>query len=127
MTETVLRKFADRLGSDPTYFAGIIRHYCINENLRDSEIAQLLGITDQMLIRLKLCKTPVPESDDFADRVRAIADFTLADEAVLAAVVRQFYVINRFTAARVERALPAAARDRDEHPQIAEKEREDRT
>jgi hypothetical protein len=114
MPDTALQTFADRLSSDPTYLAFVVRHYCGIERVNKVDVAQLLGINDRMLLRLELCKTPDPEADDFAERVCAIADFTLSDDAALADIIRRSFTVGHLQTARPAISLPAAARDRSD-------------
>ena len=114
MPDTALQTFADRLSSDPTYLAFVVRHYCSIEQVNRVSVAKLLGISEQMLVRLELCKTPDPKADDFAERVCAIADFTLSDDAALAAIIRRSITVGEMQAARPAASLPAAARDRND-------------
>jgi hypothetical protein len=113
MGDTMVRKFAERLRNDPMYLACVLRRHRDLEHLTDAAIAHRLGISDEMLARLELCKTPDPDSEDFAEKVRAISDFTLADEVVLAEIIRRYYAIEAFDSARDQMTLPSAARDRD--------------
>jgi hypothetical protein len=69
------------------------------------------------LVRLELCKTPDPTADDFGERVCAIADFTLSDDAVLATIIRRSFTVRQLQTLQQAISLPAAARDRtDQKP-----------
>jgi hypothetical protein len=114
MPSSGLREFANRVASDPTYIASVIRRYCELELLTEAQLATRLGITLDLLNRLKLCKVPDPSADSFADRIRAISDFTLADETTLANVIRHLQAVDALASTSCEWALPAAARDRAE-------------
>jgi hypothetical protein len=90
-------------------------------------MAESLGISTDLLIRLALCRRPDSTSEEFANQVREIADYTLTDEAQLARLLRQVDALEKF--AQLEGAAPdvafeprslpvtgvlAAARDRGE-------------
>jgi hypothetical protein len=90
-------------------------------------LAEDLGISPDLLIRLALCRRPEATSEEFANQVREIADYTLTDEAQLAGLLRQVDALEKFAGlegsapdlAFEPRPLPvtgvlAAARDRGE-------------
>lgn len=121
-----LTGLARRLQSDPRFMACALAVYREQEGLEEEELAQALGIMPEMLSRLALCKRPDDRSPEFAAQVREIADYTLADEAQLASLLRQISGLEKLArresgvAEESEAAEPlmtgllAVARDRDE-------------
>ncbi len=126
-TNRHLARLAKRLNEDTEYMASILAMYQICERLTDQSLSELLGISPGMLARLALCKRPNPESADFAQQVRKLADFTGADVGAIANLIRQIEaleamkVLSKKQFGQSERwsmaasqGLLAAARDRSE-------------
>lgn len=128
MNKPPLTGLAQRLQSDPRFMAYALAVYREQEGLEEEELAQALGMMPEMVSRLALCKRPDAQSPGFAEQVREIADYTLADEARLASLLRQISGLEKLarsgrdTFAADESAgvdplmtgLLAVARDRDE-------------
>ncbi|MGH9766424.1 MAG: hypothetical protein ACREAB_03240 [Blastocatellia bacterium] len=124
----LLMGLARRLQSDPRFMAYALAVYQEQEGLEEEELAQALGIMPEMMSRLALCRRPDSQSPEFAAQVREIADYTLADEAHLANLLRQISGLERLArrgrgSAMVDESegaeplmtgLLAVARDRDE-------------
>ncbi len=138
MNKTPLTGLARRLQSDPRFMAYALAVYQEQEGLEEEELAQALGIMPEMLSRLALCKRPDDRSPEFAAQVREIADYTLADEAQLANLLRQISGLEKMArrggepAAAGESAgveplmtgLLAVARDRDKTEEDEAKQEE---
>jgi hypothetical protein len=115
---------ASRLEDDPEFVAWSLARYREYEGIRSwSELATRVGTTPPFLIQLALCKRPPSLTQDFATRVRQIAEFAAVDAAVLANLLRQVEFLHSLPSrgrfAATPNTLLAAARDRaesDEHP-----------
>ena len=119
---------AQRLRSDARYMAYALAAYQQQEGMDETELASALGTFHEMLTRLALCRRPSANAAQFAEQVRLMADYTLIDEALLAALLRQVEVVERLAQRPVhmqesttatatdlpEWGLLAAARDREE-------------
>jgi hypothetical protein len=84
-----LESLARRLETDPRFMAYALALYRRQEGLEVEELAQYLGLIPEMMARMALCLLPDTRSPLFAEQVREIADYTLADEAQLANLLRQ--------------------------------------
>ena len=128
MNKPLLTGLAGRLQSDPRFMAYTLTVYQEQEGLEEEELALALGMMPEMLSRLALCKRPDAQSPEFAAQVREIADYTLADEAQLANLLRQVSSLEKLAQRRRDpvatgesevaeplmTGLLAVARDRDE-------------
>lgn len=123
-----LDSLARRLETDPRFMTYALALYRRQEGIEVEELAQSLGLMPEMMARMALCLRPDARSPQFAAQVREIADYTLADEAQLANLLRQVSSleklerISRTTATDIaeEESVPltagllAVARDHDE-------------
>lgn len=123
-----LSGLASRLQNDPRFMSYVLAAYRQQEGLNVKELAQEFGTLPAMLLRLAICKRPNPNSTQFAEQVRELADYTLTDEAQLANILRQVDSLEKLAQRRVGTVSPdtvgqtadsfagllAAARDRDE-------------
>jgi hypothetical protein len=91
----LLKSLAQRLETDPRFMACALALYLRQEGIEIEELAQLLGLIPEMIARLALCLRPDARSPQFAEQVREIADYTLADEAQLANLLRQVSGLER--------------------------------
>ena len=126
--KTPLTGLAQRLSGDPRFMAYALAVYQEQEGLDGEGLARALEIMPEMLSRLALCKRPDDRSPEFTAQVREIADYTLADEARLANLLRQISGLEKLARRRRDSAvagesevaeplmtgLLAVARDRDE-------------
>lgn len=124
----LLKSLTQRLETDPRFMAYALAQYRRQEGIEIEELAQLLGLMPEMTTRLALCLRPDARSPQFAEQVREIADYTLADEAQLANLLRQLSGLEKL--GRIQQApdmadaeeesaplmpgLLAVARDRDD-------------
>src|SRR5262245_52122741 len=124
----LLKSLTQRLETDPRFMAYALAQYRRQEGIEIEELAQLLGLMPEMTTRLALCLRPDARSPQFAEQVREIADYTLADEAQLANLLRQLSGLEKL--GRIQQApaagdaeeasatlmpgLIAVARDRDD-------------
>jgi hypothetical protein len=122
-TETntvVLRQLARRLQDKVEFMASVLAQYQKQERVDDRALAEQLGVSTEMLVRLALCKRPKSESSQFAEQLRQIASFTHMDPGRLAMLLRHIESLEQFSQlpdgrqAPVGSGLLAAARDRDE-------------
>jgi hypothetical protein len=96
-TLALLSTLARRLRSDPQYMAHVLAVFQSQENLTDEELVQELGTLPELVVRLSLCRRPLPSSTQFAEQVRELADYTLMDAARLANILRQVDGLERFS------------------------------
>jgi hypothetical protein len=109
---SALQLLGEKLRQNPDFMAFVLGQFCTQEGVPLTELPSVLEIRPEMVTRLALCRKPDPEAVDFAERVREIAYYTLADEAVLANVIRRVSSIQSLRSAK-EEAFLAAARDRE--------------
>jgi hypothetical protein len=128
LSKSPLTGLVRRLQANPRFMAYALTVYQEQEGFEEEELAQALGIMPEILSRLALCKRPDERSPEFAAQVREIADYTLADEAQLANLLRQISGLEKLAQRGREPAaadespgaeplmtgLLAVARDRDE-------------
>ena len=89
-------QLAKRLRHDPRSMSYALANHYRQDELDAVPLAESLGISTELLIRLALCKRPDPASEEFANQVREIADYTLTDEAQLASLLRQLDALEKF-------------------------------
>jgi hypothetical protein len=109
---TPMQLLAEQLKCDPDFMAFVLNQFCEQENLAFAELPTVLDILPEMLTRLALCRKPDSHASDFGTRVREIAYYTLADESILANVIRRVSSLHSLSTANAE-AFLAAARDRN--------------
>jgi hypothetical protein len=83
----ILKQFARRLQSDPAFMAYALARYQKKKNLDESQLARRLGAPAEMIVRLAMCKSPDTSSQDFADHLRQLSDYTLIKESALKEVL----------------------------------------
>ncbi|QQS46481.1 MAG: hypothetical protein IPM66_21675 [Acidobacteriota bacterium] len=139
MNKLSLSGLTRRLQSDPRFMAYALAVYQEQEGFGEEELAQALGIMPEMLSRLAMCKRPEACSPEFATQVHEIADYTVADEARLANLLRQVSGLEKLVHRGHEPLAPgereiaqplmtgllAVARDRDEADKDQEKREEE--
>lgn len=77
-----------RMEEDPGYMAWVLAAYCRAEGWSPETLRDRLGLDDEALLRLVLCKRPQGDSPNFAAQVREIAEYTQVDAAIIARTVR---------------------------------------
>jgi transcriptional regulator with XRE-family HTH domain len=87
--ESSLARYAAHLASDDEFMASILRQYREQETLTESAMANRLGISSEMYVRLAMCQRPVSDAARFAEQVRQIAAYVGCDAVQLAQIVRQ--------------------------------------
>jgi hypothetical protein len=108
---SAMQLLAEKLRGDPDFMAFVLDQFCRQEGISILELPDALGIMPEMVTRLALCRRPNPDTADFAKGIHEIADYTLADEAVLANIIRRVSSVHSLGSAN-EEAFLAAARDR---------------
>jgi hypothetical protein len=69
--------------------AYVLATYQRQEDLTDEDLAGELNTLPDLVVRLALCKRPLSSSQNFAEQVRELAGYTLADAGRLAGILRQ--------------------------------------
>ncbi len=122
-TETkteALRLLARRLEGNADFMASALALYRKQDRMDDRALAEQLGTSEDMLLRLALCKRPQSESPQFADQVRQMAQYVRIEAGRLANLLREIESLEQFSQLPEARQAPlgsgllAAARDRDE-------------
>jgi hypothetical protein len=88
-TKEYLSRFAERLATDSQFMANVLFQYRQQERITDSELANHLGISSMMYIRLAMCKRPLANRLNFSDQVKQIATYVGCDSAQLAQMINQ--------------------------------------
>ncbi len=84
-----LSLMATKLQNDPTTMAWIISTYQKQERLSWDKISNILGTTEDALVKLALCKRPNTNSSDFSQQVAQLAQYTNIDLVLLTNMIRQ--------------------------------------
>ncbi len=108
-----LARLARRLSANPTFMAYVLAAYASQENLKEDELAQKLGISQEDYVRLAICKRPSATQSGFARGVRRVAGYVQADAAQLALIIRQVNSLENLTSTPSQAGWLAAARDRE--------------
>jgi len=85
-----LKIIARTLLDDPSYMAWVIKIYLVQEKLSGRNLADILGVSEESLVRLALCKRPHLNTRDFSNQIRKISQYTSIDIYALARLIRQF-------------------------------------
>lgn len=83
----MLARLAERADDDAAYLGSLLDRYAESQALSASQLAGALGISEDTLLHLRLCRRP-REKHFVADTV-AIAAHVLLDSNVLVAIIRQ--------------------------------------
>ena len=119
-----LEVLARSLEDDPEFIAWALARYRDYEDIQSwAELATYFGTTAPFLIQLALCRRPPPAAEDFALRVRQIAEFAAVDVAALANLLRHVDFLQSLPSndriAATPNPMLAAARDKvepEKHP-----------
>jgi hypothetical protein len=110
-----IESFARRVADDPFFLAPALAAYARSEGLSDEALAARLGCPVNQLSRLRLCRRPREEPEQFREDIARVAEAFSIDADVLAAAVRRADALAAFRdAASGDAGLLMAARDRDE-------------
>lgn len=124
-----LQLMSARLQNDSTFMAWIINAYQKQEKLSTYQLSKILGTTENVLVKLALCKRPNANSNDFGKQVAQIASYTNIDLTLLANMIRQVESVMTLSEKTSVKSMtskdPAqlgfsAARDRSEENIIVE-------
>jgi hypothetical protein len=83
-----LRLMATKLQNDPTTMAWIIGTYQKQEHLSWDKISSVLKTTEDVVVKLALCKRPDADSSDFGQQVTQLAQYTNIDLVLLINMIR---------------------------------------
>lgn len=92
-----LKLMMAKLQNDPTTMAWIIGSYQKQEGLSWDTITDVLRTTEEILLRLALCKRPDPNSSDFRQQVLQLAQFANIDLVLLTNMIRQVDSVTVFS------------------------------
>lgn len=111
---THLEHLAHRLESDPFFLACPLELYAKSEALTDEKLAACLECDEAVLLSLRLCRAPTPDSESFFDEIeRVSARFSVNTDALAAAVRRGQLLFEMAQGQRPSNTV-VAARDADE-------------
>lgn len=113
-------RLARRVETDPPFLASALADYARSEQLSETELADSLGCTIEILARLRLCLRPRP--DHFHDDIDEIAARFQIDDVVLAEAVRRSDALASMRphmTRETRTGLLKAARDRGPKPKPA--------
>jgi hypothetical protein len=109
-----LENMARRLEGDPFFLACPLKLYAESEGLDEEALAISLKCSEESLLQVRLCRTPVAEAKTFHQDVQRIAIKFSVDADALALAVRRGQAIAHMRAGRVpNRGSVIAARDMD--------------
>jgi hypothetical protein len=83
-----LMLMATKLQNDPTTMAWIIGTYQKQEHLSWDKISSVLKTTEDVVVKLALCKRPATDSSDFGQQVTQLAQYTNIDLVLLINMIR---------------------------------------
>jgi hypothetical protein len=92
----LLNSLVQRLQTNPAYMASALAGYQKQESISNTVLAQQLGIDENQLPRLALCKRPRQKEGVFQKDVCQIAAYVGANEIMLGQILRQIEVIEAF-------------------------------
>ena len=84
-----LQTIARKLQDNPSYMAWIISRYQSQEKLSSQKLTNLLGINEDSLAKLALCKRPDSNSSEFSKQIHQISEYTSIAPLILAKFIRQ--------------------------------------
>lgn len=108
-SDDALIRLAEKLSHDRRFMSYALASYQQQEELDIEQLAGSLRIPRLLLLRLALCRRPNSESEQFAQQVREVADYTLTDEGQLANLLRQVEAIEKLR--ELERSTLNSARE----------------
>ena len=115
-----LDQLAARVVADPFFLAPTLAEYARSEQFQDdAQLAAALGCRIEDLARLRLCRAPRPDGNDFRSDLTAIATRFGLDLVTLTRVVRRGQSIVRVreaSSAQPSAGPMLAARDQDQPP-----------
>src|SRR5947208_166836 len=109
-----LENLARRLENDPFFLACPLKLFAESAGLAEREIATQLRCSVETLVRVRLCRAPLPESEQFRKDIARIAETYQVDALALTDAVRRgqaIWYLRQGQAGGAGRLL--AARDSD--------------
>lgn len=109
-----LHRLAQLARDQRTLLAGLLVLYEEQENLKEPELAALLGADRDALTKLALCQRPRMEAAHFRNDIERIADYAQVSATQLARLVRAAVVYEKRAAdTSANRPILLAARDHE--------------
>ena len=84
-----LENLARRLENDPFFLACPLKLFAESAGLAEREIATQLRCSVETLVRVRLCRAPLPESEQFRKDIARIAETYQVDALALTDAVRR--------------------------------------
>jgi hypothetical protein len=106
-----LDKLARRVEGDPFFLACYLNLYAQSEGLGEEVLATVLGCSQETLVRLRLCRAPEPDAEQFQKDIDQIVERFRVHPDVLAQVVRRGLAILQMRGSAPNQGILLAARD----------------
>lgn len=85
----LLELAVEKVSSDKSYIAFLIKRYLESESISQEEMRALLRCTEEDYYRLSLCKTPDIESADYLSRLNKICEYTHTSAIELNGIIKR--------------------------------------
>jgi hypothetical protein len=86
----LLRRTIDRLGKSSDYWSGLLDDYMMVNNLRESQLIDLLKCGERNLLKLFLCRLPRGVSGrTFLEDIESISEYTNIENELLLRIYRE--------------------------------------
>ncbi len=87
----------EKVSSDKSYLAFLIKRYLESESISQQELRALLRCTEEDYYKLSLCKTPDIGSADFLSRLNKICEYTHTSAIDLNRIIKRANAIVKFS------------------------------
>jgi hypothetical protein len=84
-----LENLARRLEDDPFFLACPLKLFAESAGLAEREVATQLRCSVETLVRVRLCRAPLPEAEQFRNEIARIAETYQVDALALTDAVRR--------------------------------------
>src|SRR5438445_208302 len=84
-----MENLARRLEEDPLFLACPLKLFAQSAGLAEREVAEKLRCSVETLLRVRLCRAPLPESEKFRKDIARVAETYQVDAPALTDAVRR--------------------------------------